>query len=605
MRGARQEARGSLKSVVRLFAWSLALAAVLTAVPMGLASSANAALERGRERLLAGDLSAAEIEFRRGTRWPGAVEQAETGLAVVLALRGRSTPAVPTREGLDALGPRALLARALGRDNIEGASGLADLLLQARHPMGPVYAAALAMEGGDPKRAGRLAASSPVPLKSVPVGRHLQQALTLNAFGASAVVRDRRGALVGALDEEGRLSLAADVDPLLLPPFQKEPPRRRRLPTTQEPARPFWLSQRDAEAAAQSGGLRLTLDLELSRLAMDALGRWRGTIVLVEPKTGAVLATVSDRRTRAREGAAAFTQRREPASISKVITAAAAYRSGIDANAAIDRMVCRGVEQFGGKPLWCSWKAGPLDGLDHALAISCNTSFARVGVRIGKERLGDELRRWGFDADPSALLGAAGRIHSPPRNDRQLADLSVGLTVSDITPLHAALLATVVANGGSMPEPRLVANVSGAVGLADHVSVLAPARQVIGPRTVPPLLRAMRAVSLYGTGTGVAPRELPIAMKTGTAAEYRKGYHVNYIGVAPTPESSVAFCVRVTYRPNSRAVNRAAKEVTRALLEGLADRRQSLLASARRQRALAAWPAEAEGPRHEAVSHAD
>jgi peptidoglycan glycosyltransferase len=359
-----------------------------------------------------------------------------------------------------------------------------------------------------------------------------------------------------------------------------------------EPASPYWLSPADARAAARSGGLRLTLDLDLARLALDALGRWRGTIVLVEPRTGAVLAAVSDPRTRAREGPATFSQRREPASISKIITAAAAYRSGIDADAAIARMTCRGVERFGGKPLWCSWKAGPLAGLDHALAISCNTSFARVGARVGRERLADELRRWGFDAGPEALMGAAGRIHTPPRNARQLADLSIGLTVSDITPLHAALLATVVVNGGTMPEPRLVANVCGPVGLADRVAVLPPVREVVGPRTVPPLLRAMRAVALYGTGTGLTRRGFPVAMKTGTAAEYRKGYHVNYIGVAPTPDSAVAFCVRVTYQRNSRAVNRAAREVTEALLAGLAARRLSLEREARRQRAHAAWPTE-------------
>jgi cell division protein FtsI/penicillin-binding protein 2 len=100
----------------------------------------------------------------------------------------------------------------------------------------------------------------------------------------------------------------------------------------------------------------------------------------------------------------------------------------------------------------------------------------------------------------------------------------------------------------------------------------------------------MRAVALYGTGTGLAPRGFPVAMKTGTAAEYRKGYHVNYIGVAPTPDAAVAFCVRITYRPNSRAVNLAAREVTAALLAGLADRRLSLQREARRQRAHAAWP---------------
>jgi peptidoglycan glycosyltransferase len=254
-------------------------------------------------------------------------------------------------------------------------------------------------------------------------------------------------------------------------------------------------------------------------------------------------------------------------------------------------MTCRGVERYGGQPLWCSWKAGDLAGLDHALAISCNIAFANLGTRVGHDGLLEELRRWGFDADDGTMMGAAGRVHTPPRTPRQIADLSVGLTVSDITPLHAALLATVVANGGTMPEPRLVAGPCGPVGVADPIDVLAPVRHVIEPETVARLRRAMQAVALYGTGTGLAPPGFPIAMKTGTAAEYRKGYHVNYIGLAPTPDASIVFCVRITYRPNSGAVNRAAREVATALLAGLADRRHSLAREARRQRAHAAWPA--------------
>ena len=106
----------------------------------------------------------------------------------------------------------------------------------------------------------------------------------------------------------------------------------------------------------------------------------------------------------------------------------------------------------------------------------------------------------------------------------------------------------------------------------------------------------MQAVAQYGTGTGLAPRDFPIAMKTGTAAEYRKGYHVNYIGIAPTPDADIVFCVRITYRPNSRAVNRSAREVATALLAGLADRRLRLVREARRQRAHAAWAVEPGDP---------
>jgi peptidoglycan glycosyltransferase len=539
---------------------------------------------------------AAVAAFAHARRWPGTARRATAGLALARARGGQVSEESLDHADLDEFEPVAVMESSLGLDDLAAARATAELLLRARHPLGELYAAAVALERGHEEEARRLAAASQVPLASRAVGHHLADALVLRTRGNGVVVRDRRGELVGWLDRDGHLTLAGGLDPLLLLPFEETAPRRRRATPAATQGTPFWIPAAWAREALGTGGLRLTLDLELARLAREALGRWRGTIVLLEPRTGAVLAAVSDPRTIAREGAAALTQRREPASISKVLTTAAAYRAGIDADAAIGNMTCKGVERYGGQPLWCSWKAGPLEGLDHALAISCNTSFATLGNRVGREALVAELRRWGFDAGPEALMGAAGRIHTPPESPRQVADLSIGLTVSDITPLHAALLATVVANGGTMPEPRLVANVCGPVGLTDRLAVLPRPRKVVSPGTVPRLRQAMRAVALYGTGTGLAPRNLPIAMKTGTAAEYRKGYHVNYIGIAPTPDASLAFCVRITYRPNSRAVNRAAREVTQALLARLADRRLALEQGARRQRAVAAWPTEREEP---------
>ena len=330
---------------------------------------------------------------------------------------------------------------------------------------------------------------------------------------------------------------------------------------------------------------RLSIDLELSRLALEALGGARGSIVLVEPRTGAVLAAVSDERTAVAEGPAAFTQRREPASIAKLLTSAAAYRAGMDADVEIKRMTCGGVERYGGKPMWCSFPAGPLEGLDHALALSCNVAFANLGTRLGAERMVAEHRRWGFDAGGGALLGAAGRVHTPPRTPRQLADLSVGLELADVTPLHAALLAAVVANDGRLPEPRLVTGACGALGLRDDPLPLSDGRDVLEPPLARRLRRAMEAVAGYGTGVGLAPPGFPIAMKTGTAAEWGRGYHVNYIGMGPLPDPVVAFGVRVTHERTSPAVNRAAREVTRRLLAALADRRRP------------SWPRPATGRR--------
>jgi cell division protein FtsI/penicillin-binding protein 2 len=84
----------------------------------------------------------------------------------------------------------------------------------------------------------------------------------------------------------------------------------------------------------------------------------------------------------------------------------------------------------------------------------------------------------------------------------------------------------------------------------------------------------MLGVAVHGTAAGVAPLDYPVAMKTGTAAAWRAGYHVNYVGVAPARDPEVAFCVRVTHAPSSPLASRAGREVLAALLQGLAARRR-------------------------------
>jgi len=536
----------------------VALAAV-TALAAWLALSASSDLSRGRERLLAGDTASADVAFARARRWPFASAAARAGGAVSAARAGRATAGVVPLADLEALAPEALVLSALEEGRLDAAGALVDLARRAGHPLGDLYAAALAFERGDEPGARALAARSPVPLASRGIGSRLVRALAARDAGARKLLYDRNGALVATVGRDGAIEAAPGVASLLGGVIER------------------------LEALPEGKAARLSIDLGLSQAALEALGGRRGSIVLVEPRTGAVLAAVSDERTAAAEGAAAFTQRREPASIAKLLTSAAAYRAGLDADLEIQRMTCGGVERYGGKALWCPFAAGPLEGLDHALALSCNVAFANLGTRLGTERMVEEYRLWGFDAGEGALLGAAGRVHTP-RDLRQLADLSVGLELADVTPLHAALLAAVVANDGRLPEPRLVTGACGALGLRDEPFPLSAGRDVLEPEVARRLRRAMEAVAQYGTGVGLAPSGFPIAMKTGTAAEWGHGYHVNYISMGPLPDPVVAFCVRVTNESTSPAVNRAAREVTRRLLAALADRRPALESAARRQR---------------------
>jgi cell division protein FtsI/penicillin-binding protein 2 len=428
----------------------------------------------------------------------------------------------------------ALVLSALGSGQLDAALAVARAMRISGDPLGALYEAAVAFETGDEARAREAAAGSPAPLAARGPGRKLLRALAARDAGARTLVLDRAGELVATLDAAGTPWPEPDAASLACGVLEKLPPLHG-TPT-----------------------VRLALDLELSRAALQALGVWRGSIVIVDPHTGAVRVAVSDPVTAAREGAASFTQRREPASIAKLLTAAAAYRRGVDPDASIARMTCTGVERYGGEQLWCPYPSGPLSGFDQALAQSCNVAFASVAVGLGVEAIQDEYRRWGFDAPESTWLGAAGRIHTPALTPRQLADLAIGLTNVDVTPLHAALLASVVANDGMLAEARFVEG--------DAVS----SRDVLAPATARRLRRAMDAVVRFGTGVGLAPHGLAMAMKTGTAAEPGVGYHVNYIGFLPG--RSLAFCVRVTHERTSPAVTRAARQVTQRLLQSLADR---------------------------------
>ncbi|GAB4232752.1 MAG: hypothetical protein Kow00109_05310 [Acidobacteriota bacterium] len=370
--------------------------------------------------------------------------------------------------------------------------------------------------------------------------------------GARSLLQDRRGNLVGWLTPDGTLKTAeAAVSELL--PLQTI----RRLLPEQPPAT-----------------VRLTLDLELSALAKQALAGYRGSIVLVDPESGEILAAYTDRRSRRRFGEAALHQFLETASVTKLVTTVAAFRSGQDPDEEIRGLRCRGALRLGDRYLYCPAPQGRLHGLPDALASSCNIAFARLGTELGAGRLLSELQRFGFDGLLHNGL-PTGRVVRRPVNPFLLGELAIGLELVESTPLHGALIAAAVANGGVFLEPRLFAPQDGLLGL--H---LPETPESTGPRILREdwrreLETAMEAVvAPGGTANGVVPDSLRglgavVAMKTGTAATPGLGYHTNYVGYVRGVEHPVAFCVRLTNFRTSKSIQRATRSVTYRLLRDL------------------------------------
>ncbi|MCM2254738.1 MAG: penicillin-binding transpeptidase domain-containing protein, partial [Vicinamibacteria bacterium] len=501
--------------------------------------AALAALARG-EAALAREALAAHVDCDRheGT--------ARAGVALASAWLGEGPAPTPAAADLRAAGVLLLFQRGLHARTPESLERVAALGVAAGEPLAAAFLLAAQVERPDEVAAAGTLARHHAAIAAVGLGREATRVLGLRQAGALAIVRDRRGRALGTVGADAFFRPEPELDPRLLqPPFEA--------------------------AAARFGpglGLRLSIDLDLSRLALRALGGARGSVVLLDPESGHVLAAVSDERTLRREPAAAFEQRREPASISKLVTSAAGLRAGHDIDAEIAAMTCRGHETYTGGTLWCSFPGGRMGGLAHAMAISCNTVFANLGVRLGRAAVLAELARWGFQ--PGEAGAEVGRVLHAEGNDRQLADLSIGLTDTDITPLHAARFAAVLAHG-AMPESALIAARDGLLGASPEPIGHAPARPVLeDPAWVELLRRGLAGVTERGgTASGVAPPRFPVAMKTGTASQWGVGYHCNYVGVGPLPHPRIAFAVRVTHGSNSGRAAQAAREVTRRLLHAL------------------------------------
>lgn len=463
----------------RWLAWSLPALTAGLLLPAIRGVEARAAVSDAAVLLLDGD-SAAVRDRLAGV--PGGAARAARRIAD--ALDGGS--AAPSGNEIEALDGEAfslplLIRAAFSRGDFGETLRLAELAESVGQDVSPVVKAAALIEAGKDAEAQALVAAAPVPPGRLAesVVRHLRDPSPRQEL----VLRDRGGRLVGAL-AGGQLSVAGGVLPELVPRAVAE------------------VASSWSESA---GSVRLSLDLELAAAAYDAFGRYyRGSIVLLDARNGEILAAVSDRRTFRAGGTAAFEQLREPASIAKLITTTAARRAGIDPDAELAKMRCRGHQSYGGELLYCPHIAGPLRGLDRALAVSCNVGFANLGVEVGWRGMVGEYRRFGFDTALGPFRG--GRVAAHRDGDRRLADLSIGLEESEITPLHAALLAAVMADDGVMASPTLVVSADGRLGFHPQPVVAAAGRRVIEPEWAHQVLGAMEAVARRGTASHLAPR---------------------------------------------------------------------------------------------------
>jgi peptidoglycan glycosyltransferase len=228
---------------------------------------------------------------------------------------------------------------------------------------------------------------------------------------------------------------------------------------------------------------------------------------------------------------------------------------------------------------------GPISFTD-ALTNSVNTVFAQVGERVGRERLVEYMRRFGFYEDPQLDYPGSQMIASGILNgDGDFVDdgfdvgrvaIGQGGLEGEIRagPLQMAQVAAAVANRGRLMKPRLTDRVVLKDGRVNERIEPDLQAVVMKPETAEELAGMMSRVVEEGTGTAAALSGITVAGKTGTAEvganrEFTQPWFICFAPVE-NPRMAVAVTVERTTGQGGTVAAPIAKSVLEALLGGAA-----------------------------------
>lgn len=279
--------------------------------------------------------------------------------------------------------------------------------------------------------------------------------------------------------------------------------------------------------------LVLTIDEVIQYLAEreleDAVNRAQaksGTMIVLDPKTGAVLAMAVSPRFDPNAVSAlsadrwrnrALTDAYEPGSTMKAMMAAAAIEErvvrpntmvfGEHGHMTVANTVIHDHERLG----WVSFA--------QVIQKSSNIGAAKTGMALGEQRLYRYLQAFGFGQRTEIDLPGEGVGLVRNTKDwgrRSVASISMGQEIG-VTPLQMVAAIAAIANGGVLMKPHVVSEIRDADG---HVLKQVPPqakRRVVSPETARSVTKILEGVVTDGTGTKAAIPGFRVAGKTGTA----------------------------------------------------------------------------------------
>lgn len=279
-----------------------------------------------------------------------------------------------------------------------------------------------------------------------------------------------------------------------------------------------------------------TFDAGLQEAAYNALGAYDGAIIVTEPSTGKILAMVSkpdfdpntineiwDTIINDTESSVLVNRATQgvypPGSTFKILTALEYIREN-PTSYLVYNFNCTGRFVRGDNTINCfhGTTHGTVD-FTQSFAKSCNSSFANIGLKLDREGFLNTLEKLYFNkALPVDMLANKSAVSaSIVDSDNSMIQTVIGQGETQITPLHLAMITSMIANDGKMMLPYTIDHVETAQG--DLIKQFEPQElgQLITTEEAAALQELMKSVVDEGTGTRLKGMEYSAAGKTGSA----------------------------------------------------------------------------------------
>lgn len=321
--------------------------------------------------------------------------------------------------------------------------------------------------------------------------------------------------------------------------------------------------------SAAGNDVKLTINSTIQKVAQDALEGFSGACVVIDPKTGAVLAlassptynaadieTLLQNSSNSSDSSALYNRATQalypPGSTFKIVTLTGALENNVATESSIFKApgsmkIGNGdITNFNGRSY------GEIT-LARATEVSANTVYAQLGVEMGAAMLVKTAEDFGFDQDIKFDLPLAKSLMPKPEEmtEWETAWAAAGEPVGEhespagpqSTVLEMAMVGCAIANNGAIQKPYLIDSIYNAEGKCSFTASPSTLMTATNSATANRVKSVLEGVVASGTGGAAAVSGVKIAGKTGTAETGKPIDDSWFVGIGPSENSRVVVAI--------------------------------------------------------------